>query len=102
MKSKDGIVADWLPRYTGTALADFRKYILLVNFSNYGGSPSGIMCRCGRTAPAQRDGGGDYHHQFWHGQRQRGDRHGPARLRQRSLFVSGQMRRALLKNKLGT
>ena len=35
MKSKDEIVADWLPRYTGTALADFGKYILLVNFSNY-------------------------------------------------------------------
>jgi len=35
MKGKNEIVADWLPRYTGTALADFGKYILLVNFSNY-------------------------------------------------------------------
>ncbi len=35
MKAKNEIVADWLPRYTGTALADFGKYILLVNFSNY-------------------------------------------------------------------
>src|SRR6266699_5253720 len=35
MKTKDDIVANWLPRYTGTALADFGKYILLVNFSNY-------------------------------------------------------------------
>ncbi len=35
MKTKNEIVADWLPRYTGTPLADFGKYILLVNFSNY-------------------------------------------------------------------
>src|SRR6266581_3812477 len=35
MKTKDEIVANWLPRYTGTALEDFGKYILLVNFSNY-------------------------------------------------------------------
>ena len=35
MKGKNEIVADWLPRYTGTALAEFGKYILLVNFSNY-------------------------------------------------------------------
>ena len=35
MKSKDEIVADWLPRYTGTPLEEFGKYILLVNFSNY-------------------------------------------------------------------
>ena len=35
MNTKDQIVADWLPRYTGTALDQFGKYILLVNFSNY-------------------------------------------------------------------
>jgi len=35
MKTKDQIVANWLPRYTGTALDDFGKYIILVNFSNY-------------------------------------------------------------------
>lgn len=35
MKTKEEIVANWLPRYTGTALDDFGKYILLVNFSNY-------------------------------------------------------------------
>src|SRR5436190_13375643 len=35
MQTKDDIVADWLPRYTGVALGDFGKYILLVNFSNY-------------------------------------------------------------------
>jgi len=35
MKSKEEIVANWLPRYTGTALEDFGKYILLTNFSNY-------------------------------------------------------------------
>lgn len=35
MKTKQEIVNDWLPRYTGVALNDFGKYILLVNFSNY-------------------------------------------------------------------
>jgi AMP nucleosidase len=35
MKSKEEIVANWLPRYTGTALEDWGEYILLTNFSNY-------------------------------------------------------------------
>jgi len=35
MKTKNDIVANWLPRYTGTPLAEFGKYILLVNFTNY-------------------------------------------------------------------
>jgi AMP nucleosidase len=35
MKTKDEIVRNWLPRYTGQALEDFGKYILLTNFSNY-------------------------------------------------------------------
>lgn len=35
MKSKKEIVENWLPRYTGTALEDFGKYILLTNFNNY-------------------------------------------------------------------
>ena len=35
MKDKKEIVANWLPRYTGTELKDFGKYILLTNFSNY-------------------------------------------------------------------
>ena len=35
MKTKEEIVNNWLPRYTGVALKDFGKYILLVNFSNY-------------------------------------------------------------------
>lgn len=35
MKTKDEIVKNWLPRYTGTALEDFGEYILLTNFSNY-------------------------------------------------------------------
>jgi AMP nucleosidase len=32
MKSKQEIVANWLPRYTGTALEDFGEHILLTNF----------------------------------------------------------------------
>lgn len=35
MKNKEQIVEDWLPRYTGTPLKEFGKYILLTNFSNY-------------------------------------------------------------------
>jgi AMP nucleosidase len=35
MKSKEEIVNNWLPRYTGVPLKGFGEYILLVNFSNY-------------------------------------------------------------------
>lgn len=35
MNSKKEIVDNWLPRYTGTALNDFSKYILLTNFNHY-------------------------------------------------------------------
>lgn len=35
MYSKEEIVNNWLPRYTGEKLENFGKYILLTNFSNY-------------------------------------------------------------------
>ncbi len=35
MKTKEEIVNNWLPRYTGVPLDEFGQYILLVNFSNY-------------------------------------------------------------------
>ena len=35
MKTKEEIVNNWLPRYTGTPLKEFGKYILLVNFEDY-------------------------------------------------------------------
>ena len=35
MKTKEEIVQNWLPRYTGEKLEKFGKYILLTNFSNY-------------------------------------------------------------------
>ncbi len=35
MKTKEEIVKDWLPRYTGTPLDKFGQYILLTNFINY-------------------------------------------------------------------
>ncbi|MFN8254617.1 MAG: AMP nucleosidase [Bacteroidales bacterium] len=35
MKSKEEIVQNWLPRYTGRPLAQFTPYILLTNFQSY-------------------------------------------------------------------
>jgi len=35
LKTKDAIVANWLPRYTGRPLEDFGSYIILTNFSKY-------------------------------------------------------------------
>lgn len=35
MQTKEEIVKNWLPRYTGTPLEGFGKYILLTNFHNY-------------------------------------------------------------------
>jgi AMP nucleosidase len=35
MKTKEEIVNNWLPRYTGVPIGEFGKYIILVNFSNY-------------------------------------------------------------------
>ncbi|MFN6375570.1 MAG: AMP nucleosidase [Chitinophagia bacterium] len=35
MHTKEEIVRNWLPRYTGMNLADFGEYILLTNFSKY-------------------------------------------------------------------
>lgn len=35
LKTKEEIVENWLPRYTGRALDDFGEYILLTNFQNY-------------------------------------------------------------------
>jgi AMP nucleosidase len=35
MKSKEEIVSNWLPRYTGMSLDAFGEYILLTNFGNY-------------------------------------------------------------------
>ncbi len=35
MKSKSEIIDNWLPRYTGRAIKDFSKYIILVNFGDY-------------------------------------------------------------------
>jgi len=35
MKTKEDIVKNWLPRYTGTKIEDFGQYILLANFRQY-------------------------------------------------------------------
>jgi AMP nucleosidase len=35
MKSKEEIVTNWLPRYTGVEIEKFGKYILLTNFQHY-------------------------------------------------------------------
>ncbi|MCB0429207.1 MAG: AMP nucleosidase [Flavobacteriales bacterium] len=35
MKTKEEIVKDWLPRYTGKTIEEFGSYILLTNFNHY-------------------------------------------------------------------
>jgi AMP nucleosidase len=35
MRTKEEIVANWLPRYTGNSLENFGEYILLTNFKHY-------------------------------------------------------------------
>jgi len=35
MRTKADIVQDWLPRYTGRAIDQFGRYVLLTNFTNY-------------------------------------------------------------------
>ena len=35
MQTKQEIVENWLPRYTGLSLDQFGDYIILVNFSHY-------------------------------------------------------------------
>jgi AMP nucleosidase len=35
MRTKEEIVSNWLPRYTGAELSDFGEFILLTNFQNY-------------------------------------------------------------------
>ena len=35
LKTKEAIVTNWLPRYTGRELHDFGSYIILTNFSKY-------------------------------------------------------------------
>jgi AMP nucleosidase len=35
MNSKEEIIKNWLPRYTGIQLEEFGEYILLTNFKNY-------------------------------------------------------------------
>jgi len=43
MHTKIEIAENWLPRYTGTALPDFGKYIILTNFKNYVNNFADIM-----------------------------------------------------------
>lgn len=35
MRTKEDIVKNWLPRYTGVELKEFKPHVLLTNFSNY-------------------------------------------------------------------
>jgi AMP nucleosidase len=35
MKTREEIVENWLPRYTGTSIEEFGQYILLTNFNQY-------------------------------------------------------------------
>ena len=53
MKTKEEIVNNWLPRYTGTPLEEFGKYILLVNFGDYVQAFAGMhgVPVCGEDKP---------------------------------------------------
>ena len=58
MKEKKDIVENWLPRYTGTPLAEFGEYVLLTNFDNYVEWFATAARRFGkgrRSTDAQRD-----------------------------------------------
>ncbi len=44
MKTKEEIVANWLPRYTKRSLEDFGEYILLTNFNKYVSCLPRIRC----------------------------------------------------------
>lgn len=35
MKTKEDIINNWLPRYTGRSLEEFGHFIILVNFKDY-------------------------------------------------------------------
>ena len=51
MKTKEEIVKNWLPRYTGNKLEDFGKYILLTNFNQY----LEFFCEINNTFPVGVD-----------------------------------------------
>lgn len=51
MKTKTEIVNNWLPRYTGLALDEFSKHILLVNFQGY----LELFASINNTEPAARN-----------------------------------------------
>lgn len=50
MRTKEDIVSNWLPRYTGLPLEAFKPYVLLTNFDNY----LDIFCeQTGASVPVQ-------------------------------------------------
>ena len=79
MITKEEIVSDWLPRYTGTPLKDFGQYILLVNFRNYLSIFSRLaQCAHSRAEKTHAQCHCQWHHhdQLWHGQRECRDDYG--------------------------
>ena len=68
--TRDDIVQNWLPRYTGVPLEDFGRYILLTNFQRV--FEAFLELAPGtdtwdRLRNAERDGKRDHHHQFPNG-----------------------------------
>ena len=55
MNSKQEIVENWLPRYTGVSVENFGKYVLLTNFRDYVNHFAEIMDTkvCGLDRPMQ-------------------------------------------------
>ena len=81
MKDKKDIVENWLPRYTGTPLAEFGAYVLLTNFDNYVewfADAARRLDQGHRPTDAQRDRRWNHPDQLRHGQPECRDRDGPA------------------------
>ena len=51
MRTKQDIVSNWLPRYTGVPVEDFKPHVLLTNFDNY----LDIFCQQTGAVIASRD-----------------------------------------------
>jgi len=106
-RGKKDIVENWLPRYTGTPLAEFGEYILLTNFDNYVEWFAALPRRSGKghgSTDAQRDCRWNHSDQLsaWEARMPRPVMDLLSAIAPKSRIVSWQMRRIeTQKNKVG-